>query len=63
MWLRPDVVPSATFLQCESSLTSRTDKEFREARLPLFYRSGRGDANLEDFSNEVDGWLPTLVPP
>ena len=69
-WLRPDLVPPAPFLQCESCLTpggsgvlsdpARIDEEFRKAWLPYFCRSGQRETSLEEFSFEVDGWLPLL---
>ena len=69
-WLRPDLVPPAPFLQCEPCLTSggsgvlsdpaRIDEEFRKAWLPYFCRSGQRETSLDEFSFEVDGWLPLL---
>ena len=69
-WLRPDLVPFAPFLQCDAHLTpggsgvladpARIDEEFRKAWLPYFCRSGQRDTSLEEFSFEVDGWLPLL---
>ena len=69
-WLRPDLVPPAPFLQCDAHLTpggswvladpARIDEEFRKAWLPYFCRSGQRDTSLEEFSFEVDGWLPVL---
>ena len=69
-WLRPDLVPPAPFLQCEPCLTSggsgvlsdpaTIDEEFRKAWLPYFYRSGQRETSLDEFSFEVDGWLPLL---
>ena len=69
-WLRPDLVPPSPFLQCEPHLSpggsgvlsdpSRIDEEFRKAWLPSFCRSGQRDTSLEEFSFEVDGWLPLL---
>ena len=45
----------------------RIDEEFRKAWLPYFGRSGQRDTSLEEFSEEVVGWLPLLpevdVPP
>ena len=56
-WLRPDLVLTAPFLQCEPHLTlggsgvlsdpARIDEEFRKAWLPYFCRSGRREASLE----------------
>ena len=67
-WLRPDLIPPAPFLQCEPHLTpggsgvladpDRIDEEFRKAWLPYFCRSGQRDTSLEEFSFEVEGWLP-----
>ena len=67
-WLRPDLVPPAPFLQCEPCLTlggsgvlsdpARIDEEFRKAWLPYFSRSGQRATSLNEFSFEVDGWLP-----
>ena len=69
-WLRPDLVPPAPFLQCRPHLTpcgsgvladpARIDEEFRKAWLPYFCRSGQRDTSLEEFSFEVQGWLPLL---
>ena len=69
-WLRPDLVPPAPFLQCKSHLTpggsgvladpARIDEEFRKAWLPYFCRSGQRETSLEEFSFEVQGWLPLL---
>ena len=69
-WLRPDLVPPAPFLQCEPHLTPdgsgvlsdpvRIDEEFRKAWLPYFCRSGQRETSLDEFSFEVDGWLPLL---
>ena len=53
-WLRPDLVPPAPFLQCEPCL------EFRKAWLPYFCRSGQRETSLDEFSFEVEGWLPLL---
>ena len=70
MWLRPDLVPPAPFLQCDPALTPggsgvlsdpvRIDEEFQKARLPYFCRSGQRETNLEEFAREVGGWLPVL---
>ena len=70
-WLRPELVPPAPFLQCKPHLTpggsgvladpSRIDEEFRKAWLPYFCRSGHKDTSLEEFSFEVEGWLPLLL--
>ena len=69
-WLRPDLVPPAPFLQCEPCLTpdgsgvladpAGIDEEFRKAWLPYFCRSGQREISLEEFDEEVDGWLPLL---
>ena len=69
-WLRPDLVPPAPFLQCEPCLTpgcsgvlsdpARIDEEFRKAWLPYFCRSGQRETSLDEFSFEVEGWLPLL---
>ena len=70
-WLRPDLVPRAPFLQCDAHLTpggsgvladpsARVDEEFRKAWLPYFCRSGQRETSLDEFSFEVDGWLPLL---
>ena len=34
--------------------------KFREAWLPYFCRSGQRETSLEQFNEEVDGWLPLL---
>ena len=69
-WLRPDLVPPAPFLQCKPHLTpgdsgvladpARIDEEFRKDRLPYFCRFGQRETSLDEFSEEVDGWLPLL---
>ena len=69
-WLRPDLIPPSPFLQCDARLTpggsgvladpSKIDEEFRKAWLPYFCRSGQRETSLEEFSFEVDGWLPLL---
>ena len=35
-------------------------EEFRKAWLPYFCRSGQRDTSLEEFNEEVEGWLPLL---
>ena len=40
---------------------ARIDEEFRKAWLPYFCRSGQRDTSLEEFSFEVEGWLPLLL--
>ena len=70
-WLRPDMAPPAPFLQCKLHLTpggsgflddpGRIDEEFRKAWLPYFCRYGQREASLEDFNEEVEGWLPLLL--
>ena len=69
-WLRPGLVPPAPFLQCKPHLTpdgsgvlsdlARIDEEFRKAWLPYFCRSGQRETSLDEFNEEVDGWLPLL---
>ena len=70
-WLRPDLVPpSLFFLCCDPSLTPggsgvlsdpvKNDEEFRKAWLPYFCRSGQREVSLEEFNEEVVGWLPLL---
>ena len=39
---------------------ARIDQEFRKAGLPCFCRSGHREASLEEFDDEVEGWLPLL---
>ena len=36
------------------------DEEFSKAWLPYFCRSGQTETSLEEFTQEVDGWLPLL---
>ena len=70
LWLRPDLVPPAPFLQCKPHLTpggsgvladpARIDEKFRKAWLPYFCFSGQRDTSLEEFDREVHGWLPHL---
>ena len=65
IWCRP-----APFLQCDPRLTpdgsgtlsdpTQIDAEFRKAWLPYFCRSGQRETSLDEFSFEVDGWLPVL---
>ena len=69
-WLRPDLVPPSPFLRCDPCLTpggsgvladpAKIDEQFRNAWLPYFCRSGQREANLEEFNEEVVGWLPLL---
>ena len=69
-WLRPDLVPPAPFLQCRPHLAPNgsgvlsepagIDEEFRKAWLSHFCRSGQRETNLDEFNNEVDGWLLML---
>ena len=64
------MVPPAPFFQRKPHLTpggsgvladpARIDEEFRKAWLPYFCRSGQRDTSLEEFSLEVEGWLPLL---
>ena len=70
-WLRPDLVPPAPFLQCDPVLTpggsgvladpAWIDEEFRKAWVPPFVAQGKKEASLEEFAEEVDGWLPLLL--
>ena len=63
-------MPPAQFLQCEPCFTpcgsgvlsdpARIDAEFRKAWLPYFWRSGQRETSLDEFSFEVEGWLPLL---
>ena len=39
---------------------ARIDEEFRKAWLPYFCRSGQRETRLEDFNEEVEGWLPLM---
>ena len=58
------------FLQCKPLLTpggsgvladpARIDEEFRKAWLPYFCRSGQRETSLEEFTPELEGWLPLL---
>ena len=69
-WLRPDLVPPSPFLRCDPRLTpggsgvlaspDRIDEEFRKAWLPYCCRSGQREASLEEFNEEVVGWLLLL---
>ena len=57
-----------SFLQCDPPITpagsgvladpARIDEEFRKAWLPYFCRSGQRETSLEEFTREVEGWLP-----
>ena len=70
-WLRPVLVLPAPFLQCKPHLTpggsgvlanpARIGEELRKAWLPYFCRSRQRDTSLEEFSFEVEGWLPLLL--
>ena len=67
-WLRPGTVPPVLFLQCEAHLTHgglgfladpvRIDEEFRKAWPRYFCHSGQRETGLEEFTHEVEGWLP-----
>ena len=69
-WLWPELVPPAPFLQCDPLVTPggsgvqadpvRIDEEFRKVWLPCFCRFGQRETSLEEFTQEVDGWLPLL---
>ena len=39
---------------------ARIDEKFRKAWLPYFCRSGQRETSLDEFNEEVDGWLPLL---
>ena len=39
---------------------ARIDEEFRKAWLPHFCRSGQRETSLEEFTLEVEDWLPVL---
>ena len=64
------MVLPAPFLQCKPHLTlggsgvladpAKMDEEFRKNLLPYFCRSGQREVSLEEFNEEVDGWLPSL---
>ena len=64
-------VPLASFLLCKPHLTpggsgvladpAKIGEEFRKVWLPYFCRSGQREASLEEFAEEVDGWLPLLL--
>ena len=57
------MVPPAPFLQCDPLVTlggSGVLAKFRKAWLPYFCRSGQREASLEEFDEEVEGWLPLL---
>ena len=63
-WLRPDLVPTAPFLQFKPHLTpggsgvladpAKIDEEFRKAWLPYFCRSGQRDTSFEEIDFEVE---------
>ena len=69
-WLGPDLVLPAPLLQCDPLVTpsgsgvladpGRIDEEFRQAWLPYSCRSGQRETSLEEFTHEVEGWLPFL---
>ena len=64
------MVHPASFLQCQPHLTpggsgvlaepANIDEEFRKVWLPYFCRSAQREASLEEFNEEVVGWLPLL---
>ena len=63
--MRPDLVPPSPFLRSDPRLSpggcpDRIDEEFRKAWLPYFCRSGQREASLEEFNEDVVGWLPSL---
>ena len=47
-------------VQVFSSDPNQIDAEFRKAWLPYFCRSVQRETSLDEFSFEVDGWLPIL---
>ena len=69
--LRPDLVPPSPFLRCDPCLTpcgsgvlaspDRIDEVFRKTWLPYFCRSGQREVSLEEFDEEVVGWLPCYL--
>ena len=69
----PPSVPSLTtpsFLKCDPAFSpggsgigsdpSLIDQEFQKEWLPCFSRSTTGNADLQDFRGEVQGWLLVL---
>ena len=64
IWFLPpqfsSVIPSDTWWFWVLVDPARIDEEFRKAWLPYFCRSGQRDTSLEEFSFEVEGWLPLL---
>ena len=72
-WLGNDLVPPASFLQCQPHFTpggsgvladpARIDDEFRKAWLPYFCRSEQREASLEEFDREVEVLLPEVSLP
>ena len=56
-WFKPRLSPGGSGVISDPG---RIDEEFRKAWLPYFCRSGHRDTSLEEFSFEVDGWLPLL---
>ena len=40
---------------------ARIDEEFRKAWFPYFCRCGQREASLEEFDEEVEGWLPLFA--
>ena len=54
-WLRPDLVPPPPFSRCDPHLTPGGS-----GWLPYFCRSGQREASLEEFNEEVVGWLLLL---
>ena len=52
-WLRPDL---GGVLADPAGI----DEEFRKAWLPYFCRSGQRETSLDEFTQEVEGWLPLL---
>ena len=64
-WLRPDLVPPASFLQCDPRLTpdgsgvlsdpNQIDAEFRKAWLPIFAALGKGRPALTNSALRLMG--------
>ena len=69
-WLRPDLVPTSSFLSCDPGLTpggsgflvdpDKIDEQLRKACLPFFCRGAKGNADLEAFRMIAEESTPHL---
>ena len=59
-WRRTDLVLPAPFLQCEPHVTPGGSGDLPSSLASYFCRSGQRETSLEEFNEEVEGWLPLL---